>query len=270
MGEISGAQGRQRGGACPADVTTTRDVRLRAPHETRSSGGKPGTAPGIVRDRLGTVLALPEGKFHQRGFAMKFRALAIIAALAAPTLAVADDKTPPADKATDKTIDKADKADKFSADEVRILAHLHHVNQMEIDVGKAAQKSGTARVKSYSDTLEKDHKSADADLTAFAKKRGLRTIPADKPDSDAEKQEQKDMTTQVAHLKTLKGAEFDKEFLTMMVTGHDKEVARIDTAINTTGSDQDFQTFLKSVKPVLQRHADEARDLQKSPQASAD
>ena len=191
---------------------------------------------------------------------MKFRALAIIAALALPTLAVADDKTPPTDKTTDKT-------DKLSADEVKIVAHLHHVNQMEIDVGKIAQKNGTAHVKSYSDTLEKDHKSADADLTAFAKKHGLKTLPTEKPDTDAAKQEQKDMTAQVAHLKTLKGAEFDKEFLNMMVTGHEQEVARIETSINTT-SDQDFQTFLKSVKPMLQRHEDTARDLQKSPQAS--
>ena len=193
---------------------------------------------------------------------MKFRALAIIAAFALPTLAVANDKTPPADKTTDKGY-------KLSADEVKIVAHLHHVNQMEIDVGKLAQKSGTAHVKSYSDTLEKDHKSADADLAAFAKQHGVKTLPTEKPDTDAEKQEQKDMNAQVAHLKTLKGADFDKEFLSMMVTGHEKEVARIDTAINTTSSDQDFQTFLKSVKPVLQRHEDEARELQKSPQASA-
>lgn len=192
---------------------------------------------------------------------MKFRAFAIIAVLAVPTLAVADDKTSTTDKTTEK-------ADKLNAGEVKIVAHLHHVNQMEIDVGKIAQKNGTAHVKSYSDTLEKDHKSADADLNAFAKKRGLKTIPADKPDTDAEKQEQKDMTGQVAHLKTLKGTEFDKEFLNMMVAGHEQEVARIDTSIGTT-SDQDLQTFLKSVKPMLQRHEDEARDLQKSPQASA-
>lgn len=189
---------------------------------------------------------------------MKLRAFAIIAALALPTLVSADDKT-----TNDKTT--TDNPSKLSADEVKVIVHLHHVNQMEIDLGKIAQKSGTAQVKSYGDMLEKDHKSADADLTAFAKKHGLKSIPADKPDTDAGRQEQKDMTAAVAHLKTLKGAEFDKEFLNMTVTAHDKEVARVDAAINTT-SDQDFQALLKSVKPMLQRHADEARELQKSPQ----
>jgi len=191
---------------------------------------------------------------------MKLRAFAIIAALALPTLASADDKTP-----NDKTTENASK---LSADEVKIIARLHHVNQMEIDLGKIAQKNGTAHVKSYGDMVEKDHKSADADLTAFAKKRGLKSIPADKSDTDAERQDQKDMTAAVAHLKTLKGAEFDKEFLNMMVTGHEQAIARVDAALNAT-SDQDLQTLLKSVKPMLQRHLDEARDLQKNPQASA-
>jgi putative membrane protein len=204
---------------------------------------------------------------------MKIRALAIVTALALPTLAIADDsKTPATDKtaATDKTTG-TDKTGKLSADDAKIISHLHHVNQMEIDLGKAAQqKSTTAAVKSYGQTLVDDHQSADKDLTALAKKHNLAAIPAEKPDSDTDRQDQKDMTTQVVHLKTLKGAEFDKQFLTMMVSGHDKELARIDTSIGAA-TDPDLQTMLKSIKPVLQRHSDQARDLQKnSPQASAD
>jgi putative membrane protein len=192
---------------------------------------------------------------------MKIRALAIIAALALPTLAIAQE-SPQAPKPTEK-------AAKLSANDVKIIAHLHHVNQMEIDLGKVGQKSATASVKSYSEALVKDHQSADSELTAFAKKRGLTTIPADKPETDAERQDQKEMTTAVAHLKTLKGAELEKEFLNMMVSSHEKEVSRIDASI-AAASDPDLQTWLRSFKPVLQRHADQARDLQKSPQASAD
>lgn len=196
---------------------------------------------------------------------MKLRALAIITALALPTLAIADDKTAATDKPT------ADKAGKLSADDVKVISHLHHVNQMEIDLGKAAQqKSTTAGVKSYGQTLVDDHQSADKDLTAFAKKHSVATIPGEKPETEVDRQDQKDMTTAVAHLKMLKGADFDKEFLNMMVSGHDKELARIDVSIGAAG-DPDLQTMLKSVKPVLQRHSDQARDLQKSsPQASAD
>jgi putative membrane protein len=73
----------------------------------------------------------------------------------------------------------------------------------------------------------------------------------------------------MAKLKTLKGADFDKAYLNMMVSGHDKELTKIDVEISSA-SDPDFKNLLQSVKPVLQRHADQARDLMKSPQASAD
>jgi putative membrane protein len=193
---------------------------------------------------------------------MKIGALAIATALVFPTLALADEPQPPMDKTTDKT-----KAGKLSDGDVKIIAHLHHVNQMEIDLGKAGQRAGTSTVKNYAETLEQDHQSADKDLVSFAKQHKLTVIPVDKPDTDAGKQEQKEMTQKVTKLKGLKGAEFDKEFLTMMVTGHEKEISRLDMSI-TAASDPELQSMLKSVKPVLQRHADQARDLQKSPQAS--
>lgn len=191
---------------------------------------------------------------------MKLRVLAIVTALALPTAAIADDKTPTTDKTTGK-------AAKFGDGDVKIIAHLHHVNQMEIDLGKVARKNGTASLTSYSETLETDHKSADKDLTSFAKKHGLTTIPADKPQTDAEKQEQNDAAAKVARVKTLKGAEFDKEFLTIMVSDHEKELTRIEPSISTA-SDPDLQAILQSFKPVLQRHADQARDLLKNAQAS--
>jgi len=237
---------------------------------------------------------------------MKLRALALVAAFALPALASAD-KAPPADtpptnpptnnspnspsglpkQTPDATGDQKPSGDqpakttdtdqgqgkakggKLADADIKIIAHLHHVNQMEIGMGKLAQKSGSAQVKDYANTLVTDHQTNDKDLTAFAKAHKLAAIPADKPMTDADRQDEKDMTTAMAHLKTLKGAEFDKEFLTMMVSGHDKELTKIDTSISSAG-DPDLQSMLKSVKPVLQRHADQARDLQKSPQASAD
>jgi predicted outer membrane protein len=230
---------------------------------------------------------------------MRIRALAFVTALVVPaTLAVAEPAPPsptpapptpsPTDKPMDKSADKPvnttpsdtpadkpgttmnNKGAKLSEGDVKIVAHLHHVNQMEIDLGKTAQKTGTASVKAYGETLEKDHQSADRDLTAFAKQHKLAAIPADKPQTDADKQEQKEMMSQMARLKALKGADFDKEFLNMMAAGHDKELAKIDVSISAA-ADPDLQNMLKQVKPVLQRHADQARDLQKnSPQASND
>src|SRR5262245_33402966 len=108
---------------------------------------------------------------------MTIRALAIVSALALPTLAIADDqsKNPPTDKtnekttntATDKTPGKNEKTAKLSDGDTKIVAHLHHVNKMEIDMGKLAEKNGTPTVKSYAMTLVTDHQSNDKDLTAL-------------------------------------------------------------------------------------------------------
>lgn len=232
---------------------------------------------------------------------MKFRAFAVIAALAIPALASAGPgdapKNPPAatpdspnggmtgdmngakkSDANDpkktggdagKSGDRAgEKTGKLNDADTKTIAHLHHVNQMEIGLAKDALKLGTAHVKDYANTIITDHTTADKDLTAFAKSHKLAAIPADKATTDAERSDEKDMTTAMAHLKTLKGADFDKEYLNMMVSGHDKELTKIDVSISSAG-DPDLKSMLQGVKPVLQRHADQARDLQKSPQASA-
>jgi putative membrane protein len=209
-------------------------------------------------------------KIQSKGTAMKLHALAIISALALPGAALADDKTP-TDTKTDTKTDTGKtgtSSAKLSDGDTKIVAHLHHVNQMEIDLGKAAQKSGTAGVKTYGQTLVTDHQSSDKDLTSFAKTHKLSTIPADKPMTDADKQSEKDMQSEVTKLKSLKGADFDREFLNMMAADHDKELAKIDVAMSAA-TDPDLQSILKATKPVLQRHADQARDLQKNPQAAA-
>jgi putative membrane protein len=228
---------------------------------------------------------------------MKLRAFAILAALAAPGLAGATPSDPPTnptnnnaptnnapnnnptnptpDKAPPRTTTSSDSApgktagDKLSDADQKTVSHLHHVNQMEITLAQQAQRQGTAHVKDYAGTLITDHQSADKDLTAFAKAHQVTTIPADKPMTDADKQDDKDMTTAMAHLKSLKGAAFDKAYLNMMVSGHDKELTKIDVAISAA-TDPDLKSMLQNVKPVLQRHADQARDLQNSPQASAE
>jgi predicted outer membrane protein len=252
-------------------VQARANARICAP-ATRRIRQRRAHASGIIQVRVGLSLAFVQANFKPKGKpAMKIRALAIISALALPTVAFADDPKPSdadATKATaSDTTNATGKTDKLSDGDAKIVAHLHHVNQMEIDLGKTAQKSGTSAVKPYATTLVSDHQSSDKDLTAFAKTHKMGSIPADKPMTDSDKQDQKEMQGMVSHLKTLKGTDFDNAFLAMMVSGHDKELANIDTSISAA-SDPDLQSMLKSVKPVLQRHSDQARDLQKGPQAS--
>jgi len=200
---------------------------------------------------------------------MKIKTIALIAALAMPLTVWAQDKsgtTTSSDKsATDKTADRTKTAgkEKLAETDLQNLAHFHHVNQLEIDAGKMAQKQGsTQAVKAYGQMLVRDHQSADKDLMSFAKKHGI-TIPMDKPKDEAAQKDQKDEKEAMAHLKTLKGSEFDTAFLQQMVQDHEKALAQIDTAIGAA-QNQDLATIFKDIKPALQKHADQARDLQKT------
>ncbi|HLL22841.1 MAG TPA: DUF4142 domain-containing protein, partial [Kofleriaceae bacterium] len=129
---------------------------------------------------------------------MKIKSLVFAAALALPMAASAQAPTTTTDKTTTTTTDKTtsgsktttttpDKsktgtaAAKLAADDVKIVAHLHHVNVMEIDMGKQAKLKGTAAVKKYGDMMIKEHGAANKELAAMAKKKGVAKIPAAQP-----------------------------------------------------------------------------------------
>ena len=154
-------------------------------------------------------------------------------------------------------------ASKLSDLDIQVTAHQHAVDQQEIEMGKLAQKSGRAAVKKYGGTLVNDHTAADADLTAFAKKHGL-TIPDDSSPSAAAKKDNEDM---IAKLKTLGGADFDHEFLMMMVAGHEREVTKLEADIAVV-ENKDLGKLLAKVKPMLQRHLDSAKTLQRAAESS--
>src|SRR3954471_17896172 len=187
--------------------------------------------------------------------------LALVAALALPSLALADDsmkkpadttgsKTTGSKTTGTKTCDKTTMGDKSTAkladEDAKLVAHIHHVNMMEIDMGKMAQTKGTAPVKKYGQKLQKDHADGDKDLTAFAKKKGMATIPADAPTTDAEKKEHEDAMAKMADLKKLKGAEFDRQFLMMMQTDHDKKIVKLDGMMPGI-KDTDLATKMKDL-----------------------
>lgn len=211
---------------------------------------------------------------------MKKLALVAALALALPSLALADaigdtnaKVKAKADekKAADKTMDKTGSSTKLADEDLKLVAHVHAVNLMEEDMGKLAAAKGSAAVKKYGQELQTDHMNGDKDLTAFAKTKGVAKIPADVPPTEAGKKDKAEMDAKVADLKKMKaGPEFDKQFLNMMVMGHDTEIARLDTAIPMI-KDSDLSSKMKDLRPVLQRHADTARELQKAtPTASND
>ncbi|NVB77425.1 MAG: DUF4142 domain-containing protein [Kofleriaceae bacterium] len=187
----------------------------------------------------------------------------VFALLVAPVAASAEQPKAPAADTTQKDTTQKEKPAKLTDTELQVMAHYHGVNQMEIDLGKAASKKAANKdVKAYGDMLVKEHGEADKKLMALAKQTH-QTVPAEKPASDVEKQAKAEQKAMATKLKTMKGADFDREYLRMMVQGHEKELAQIDTKKSEV-TNAELSAMLDELKPMLQHHEDAAKELQKN------
>lgn len=147
-------------------------------------------------------------------------------------------------------------------------AKLHRLNQMEISFAKLEQQKGQApRVKDFAGHIVQDHQGADRQVMAYAKKHkvDLTAQPVSQPenkDNAATPLDTDDMAMQAEQkkLESLKGPELDREFLSTMISGHDKAIELVRTARGAT-SDRDLAALLDQLAPALQKHRDMAATL---------
>jgi putative membrane protein len=194
---------------------------------------------------------------------MQISRLAIAAALAMPLLvgstAQAQTKTDPA-----KPADPAKPT--LSEPELTTLTKLHHANGMEIDMGKLGSEKAKGAVKSYAAKMVKDHKKADDKLMALVKKKNATlTVPAP---TDAEKREMDEQMSNAARLRSLEGAEFEREFMAAMVKDHTSALALV-TDGQSKANDKDVVALLKGARTMIESHKTAAEKLA-AKQASAD
>jgi putative membrane protein len=153
------------------------------------------------------------------------------------------------------TLAAADGNPKLSDSDMAVVSELHHANQSEVDIGNYALSHGTKTVKEYATMIVKDHAANDAKLVAMAKRHGMTKIPAPAMD----KAEMDDM----AKLKMMRGADFDRAYIDAMIDDHQKDIKKVSDAIGTV-ADADLKSHLTDTKPALEHHLDSARSLQKS------
>lgn len=124
---------------------------------------------------------------------------------------------------------------------------------MEVQMGQLAMKNGGAEVKKFGQMLVNDHKKANIELAAIAKKKGVVIEAKDVKNKDASEDEQ-DMAK-------LTGAEFDKEFIEHAVKDHEKDVDEFQKQADKS-DDPDIKAFAAKTLPALQKHLDQAKALQ--------
>ena len=124
------------------------------------------------------------------------------------------------------------------------LTAAHEANLAEIQAGELAKKKGgTAAVRAAGGVLVTDHVASDAQVTRVAKSLKL-TLPSSAAPADA---------AAASRLGDETGAQFDHDFVSTMMTGHQKLIARTRTEISQ-GSTPQIKSLAQSTLPVLRKH----------------
>lgn len=122
---------------------------------------------------------------------------------------------------------------------------------MEVQAGQlAAQNASSDRVKAFGNMMVQDHTNANNELKALASQKNVML-----PDSLPAKHRE--------HLNTLKtktGREFDRTYMSMMVTHHNEDVNKFQVASNNAG-DADVKGFATKNLPILRGHLDSAKAI---------
>ena len=136
--------------------------------------------------------------------------------------------------------------------EQEFMMKATQANLTEIAGARSAlQKSANDEVKEYANMIKSDHTSALEDLTDLMKDKNV----AQPKTIDARTQQDID------RMNNLTGGEFDREFINMMVSDHQKAIELFRDQ-QTSSQDQDVKKYVDKVLPNLEVHLDTAQRLQ--------
>jgi len=154
-----------------------------------------------------------------------------------------------ADSANASKIDSG--AVSLSTDETEFMVAAANDGMTEIQLGQVAQKKiKNARIGSFASMIISDHTQAGNELKALAGNKNV-TLP-DSLSASSRKD--------VDKLSGKSGAAFEKGYLDMMVSAHQKAVSSFQDELGKV-QNADLRQWITNTLPVLQTHLDSARVL---------
>lgn len=134
-------------------------------------------------------------------------------------------------------------------DDAAFVAKIADAGMMEVETGKLAlTNAASPKVKEFGQMMIDDHTKANAELEATAKAKNI-TIPATLSDAKQKK---------YAELAAKKGADFDKEYMSAMVDGHQDVIDAFKKEADK-GKDADIKKWAADKLPTLQHHLEVAK-----------
>lgn len=133
--------------------------------------------------------------------------------------------------------------DKESAD---FAVKAANAGMMEVDLGNWAKDHAVRKdVKDFGAMMVADHTQANDELKAIAASKNI-TLPAEVSD-DAKKH--------IEDMQNMKGSDFDKHYVNMMVDDHKDAIDLFEKAAKNS-TDADLKAFAEKTLPTLRKHQD--------------
>jgi putative membrane protein len=147
---------------------------------------------------------------------------------------------------------REDRPEAVSQSERNFTMKAAQANLAEIEAARIAlDKSDNNDVKAYANMIKNDHTSALEDLADLMKDKNVQ-----QPRSIAS-----DTQQDISRMSNLSGGEFDREFVNMMVSDHQKAI-ELFLDQQSSAQNPDVKNYVDEVLPKLDMHLDQAQRLQ--------
>ena len=142
--------------------------------------------------------------------------------------------------------------------DAQIASIVVTANQVDIDAGKfAASTTANADVKKFAELMVTDHTGVNKSAVELVTR--LKVTPADNPTSQSLKSGGE---SNIAKLRTLKGAAFDTAYIDHEVAYHQQVLDAVDKNLIPGATNADLKALLVKVRPAFVAHLEHAKHLQ--------
>jgi len=142
--------------------------------------------------------------------------------------------------------------------DAQIAGIVVEANTVDINAGKLAEKMASNKdVKAFAKQMVTDHTGVNKQASALVKK--LKVTPED---SDVSKSLKSGGADNIAKLKGLKGAAFDKAYLDNEVAYHQAVIDALDKTLIPSAQNAELKETLVKVRPAFVAHLEHAKQIQ--------
>ena len=142
----------------------------------------------------------------------------------------------------------------------QIAAIVVAANRVDIEAGELAKTKATnPKVREFADRMVTDHSGVNQAATDLVTKLGV--TPEENPTSQQLTQESEQ---NLANLRGLNGAEFDRAYVDREVAYHQAVLDALDNTLIPNAQNAELKSLLETSRPAFVAHLEHARELQSS------